>query len=331
MAQGGKKKVAIAGAGVIGLAIALLLSEDEYEVTVVARNLPGYESAEWASPWAGALLAPHPDSGFVDLQKASLKVWQDLANNVPAAKKIKVTEYYDDRPKDAPIWYSSVVPNFRKIPSSELPADVKVGFTFDGLAVNPNDFLPWISDCLRKNGVKIIQRTLESLTELQELTGADILINASGAGAGSLANDETVTRVRGQTMFVKTPPEFFDEAMMRQGSEYTYVIPRASDGGCIIGGVRQVDNTQIEPDLSLKAGILRRVNEMTGGKFDWVDLEKDVARNIVGFRPGRKGGLRVERECNVVHAYGVDGLGYVYAFGIAERVKELVKGREARL
>lgn len=43
--------VAIAGAGVIGLSIALLLSEVGYKVSIVARNLPGDKSTEWASPW----------------------------------------------------------------------------------------------------------------------------------------------------------------------------------------------------------------------------------------------------------------------------------------
>jgi D-amino-acid oxidase len=43
--------IAIAGAGIIGLACAYLLSESGYKVTIVARNLYGDESTEWASPW----------------------------------------------------------------------------------------------------------------------------------------------------------------------------------------------------------------------------------------------------------------------------------------
>lgn len=184
---------------------------------------------------------------------------------------------------------------------------------------------------LKDNGAKFIQRELGSLEELRGLTGADIIINASGSGASMLANDPNVVRVRGQTMFVKCSPEYFSQSILRQGSQYSYVIPRASSGGVIMGGYRQPGNTNTEPDSSLRADILKRVNELTNGMFDWVDLEKDVERDIVGFRPGRTGGMRVEKEGNIVHAYGVDGLGYVYAFGVAERVRELVKGREAKL
>lgn len=51
MGSGGKK-VAVAGAGIIGLTSASLLVEDGHDVTIVARNLPGDLSTEWASPWS---------------------------------------------------------------------------------------------------------------------------------------------------------------------------------------------------------------------------------------------------------------------------------------
>ncbi|KAF7557208.1 hypothetical protein G7046_g6092 [Stylonectria norvegica] len=318
-------KVAIVGAGVVGLTTALLLSDAGYHVTIVARNLPGDQSTEWASPWAGALLAPHPDSGFTELQEASLKIYQDLAENEPLAgvKKVQITEYYDDRPENATVWYENM-PTFRYLPRSELPAGVAMGYVFNGLVVNPTQFLLWISQKLKSSGVSFIQKTLASLDELKQLTSADVLVNASGAGAETLAGDTGVHRIRGQTMFVKAPAHLLNQAVMRQGSQYTYVIPRPGDGGVILGGVRQEGDVRTAPDVSLRADILRRVNEMTDGAFAWVDLERDVLRDIVGFRPGRKGGLRVEREGEVVHAYGVEGLGYLYSFGVAGRVRELV-------
>jgi hypothetical protein len=64
---------------------------------------------------------------------------------------------------------------------------------------------------------------------------------------------------------------------------------------------------------------------MTGNSFDWVDLERDVVRDIVGFRPARTGGPRVERVGKIVHAYGVGGLGYLFAFGVAAKVGDLVQ------
>lgn len=43
--------IGIVGAGVIGLTSALVLSEAGYKVSILARELPGDESKNWASPW----------------------------------------------------------------------------------------------------------------------------------------------------------------------------------------------------------------------------------------------------------------------------------------
>jgi glycine/D-amino acid oxidase-like deaminating enzyme len=219
--------------------------------------------------------------------------------------------------------------NFESTLESQLPPGITLGYSYDGLIVNPNDILPWLTTQLRNRGVEFIRQTLSSMQNLRDLTAADLLVNASGLGAQELANDPAVYSVRGQTMFVDCTTSgrlsLLNQAILHQGSHYTYCIPRSSDGGIILGGVSQPSNTQTQPDRSLRPDILRRVNEMTNGKFDWVNLERH-GEDIVGFRPAREGGLRVEREGDVVHAYGVGGLGYLYAFGVAERVKELVEG-----
>lgn len=158
------------------------------------------------------------------------------------------------------------------------------------------------------------------MDDLRALTKARILVNASGLGAKQLAGDDEVVGVRGQTMFVKCDVK---QATMLQGSEYTYAIPRISAGGVILGGVSQPSITDTTVDQSLKKDILERVNRITGNKFAWVDVERDV-QDIVGFRPGRRGGIRVQRDGDIVHAYGGGSLGYVYAFGMASRVRDLV-------
>ncbi|KAK7419748.1 hypothetical protein QQX98_003120 [Neonectria punicea] len=197
-----------------------------------------------------------------------------------------------------------------------------LGYVYDGLVVNPTQYLPWLVQRLKKNGVSFTCKTLEPMDELATLTGAKVLVNASGLGTKTLASDEAVLGIRGQTMFVKT--DKLDEAMIIQGSQYTYIIPRVSDGGVILGGVTQPGDNRVQPDMSLRSDILTRVTSMTNGAFSELDVHRDVVKDIVGFRPSRTGGIRVERVGNVVHAYGFSGLGYLFAFGAAKRVRELV-------
>lgn len=236
---------------------------------------------------------------------------------------MKATEYYDIYDDDSKIWYKKAFPHYRRLRPDELPEGVTVGFSMSTCAVNPAIILPWLQARLEEKGVKFIRFTAESLDQVRQMTGAKIVVNATGLGAKKLANDERVTAVRGQTMFVRNKDDW-NELRLRQGTEYTYTIPRMFSGGVIIGGVRQPGNLSTTADTSLREDILRRVNKLTDNAFKDVNLEADV-EDIVGFRPGREGGFRLEVEGqNVVHAYGFDGMGYVHSFGAAKRVTALV-------
>jgi glycine/D-amino acid oxidase-like deaminating enzyme len=190
------------------------------------------------------------------------------------------------------------------------------------MTLNPAVFLPWIKKELETRGVRFIRKELKSIEEAEKMTGCGIVVHASGLGAFHLAGDKGVVAIRGQTMFVETD---FDELVMLQGSQYSYVIPRMYTGGAIMGGVSQEGNLDRNVDENLRPDILERTKKLSPGSFDSVDLKKDNIKNIVAFRPGRKGGYRLEAEGRVVHAYGFGGLGYVYSYGAALKVRDLVK------
>ncbi|KAF4310827.1 putative FAD dependent oxidoreductase-like protein [Botryosphaeria dothidea] len=74
--------------------------------------------------------------------------------------------------------------------------------------------------------------------------------------------------------------------------------------------------------------IFRRVHDGLPYVFPERPSDFKVVRDIVGIRPQRKTGARVERDDvhgqKVVHAYGAPGGGYVYSFGMAREVARLV-------
>ncbi|KAI2864995.1 hypothetical protein CBS76997_10984 [Aspergillus niger] len=257
----------------------------------------------------------------------NLRQYQFLAEREQetGVRRVTVTEYYDDRAANAPIWYEKLFPDFCKVIPSSLPTGATLGFSYTGLVVDPNVFLPWMTQKLRSQGVKFVQRELLSLEQLEGTSSEGVLINASGLGAGQLARDDKVIGTRGQTMFVRCN---YDRAIIYQGSKYNYVIPRKPSGGVILGGVSQPGDTTIQVDQGLRKDILDRVNRISKGAFEWVDLSTDVDLDIVGLRPAREGGLFVERKGSVVHAYGAGAWGYVYSLGVAKRVQELAVARD---
>ena len=260
------------------------------------------------------------------MQKASFKFYWELAHRDPSSgvKIYSMTEYFDDRSDDSDIWYKTLMPDYQITARSELPEGVSLGVKYTALAMNPLVLLPWLKTKLEEKGVKFIRKEIKSLEEAKEIANAKIIINASGVGAKELASDDAVRPVRGQTMFVKTD---FNQLFMREGSEYTYIIPRAGSGGVIMGGIKS-DRLDADIDVELKSDILKRINHMTKGAFEGLDLGS--VTDLVGFRPGRSGGLRVERDGDVVHAYGAEGAGYIYSFGAAERIRELVESNTPR-
>ncbi|KAG0650011.1 D-amino-acid oxidase [Hyphodiscus hymeniophilus] len=313
--------IGIIGAGITGLAIAHVLSSN-HKVTIIARDLPGDLGLNWASPWAGAVFHPQHAASKPQqkMQIDAFNFYWSRAHRDPSSgvKLYPMTEYRDDFADDSKLWYKNLMPDYRVLASSELPTGVKFGVKYTTLAMNPLLLLPWLKKDLDGKGVKFLRAEIGSFDEARRLIGATVIVNASGVGARKLAQDEAVRPIRGQTMFVKSN---FEELVMREGSEYTYVIPRMGSGGVIMGGIKS-DRLDAEVDVELKNGILKRVNRITNGAFK--DLDVSSVTDIVGFRPGRKGGLRVEREGDIVHAYGVEGAGYIYSFGVAEKVRELI-------
>ena len=55
-----KDSIGIVGAGITGLATAYVLSS-KYEITIVARDLPGDLGVGWASPWYNSILSGTKD------------------------------------------------------------------------------------------------------------------------------------------------------------------------------------------------------------------------------------------------------------------------------
>jgi hypothetical protein len=311
------------------MAVASMLSR-AHEVTIVARNLPGDdESLDWASPWAGAVFLGL-DGSTPNEQKmqrdAFAYLWSlAITNPESSVRRIEMNDFQDSTTLDK-IWYQDLMPEFRVMSKDELPKGVILGMSYKTVVLTPITFLPWLAKRLKNSGVTFLRKNVGSLAELKSL-GHDVLVNATGCGSKFLRDvaDPNVQQVRGQTILVKTD---YNKILMRHGKDYTYVIPRL-DGTAILGGIKQVDNTDPVVDVDLRNDILRRIHENAPEVFKGSKIENvEIIRDNVGIRPARVGGVRVEKERNggqnIVHAYGTGGGGYVFSFGVARAAGTLV-------
>ena len=120
--------------------------------------------------------------------------------------------------------------------------------------------------------------------------------------------------------------------LTRQNTDgsWSFCIPRPLGGGTIIGGTKQPRDWDPNPSPQTRETLLSNAAKWfpftpeSGGKFD-------VIRDIVGRRPAREGGMRIEAEKVgqgrvVVHAYGAGGRGFELSWGVAGDVLDIVQG-----
>ncbi|TFK46336.1 nucleotide-binding domain-containing protein [Heliocybe sulcata] len=353
-------KVTVVGAGVFGLTIALSLPR-HYDVTIVARDMPGDpDSLDWASPWAGAGFGgggtkPN-DPEEMEMLKAAFRYYWNLSESHPesSVKKMRDVYFRDNVATDADLWWKDFMPDYRIMDPSELPPDsnAKIGITYTSLVMTPSIYLTYLTSLLHASpNVTFVRKTVSSLDELLYLS-PDVIVNATGVGAGTLSpvNDPLVEPVRGQTIVIRQPE--INHMTLRSGIDYCYVIPRG-DGTAIIGGIKEHGKTSPEVDPEIRKDIAYRANQLDPRVPATVDA-LDVVRDIVGIRPGRKGGMRLEAEVlqlgpdkvgvPVVHAYGAfagywsvvssgadlgrppgaGGTGYALSPGVGRKVAMLV-------
>lgn len=347
------KQVVIVGAGVIGLTCAWVLSEEGYDVSIIANRFPSTFNGEtdYTSPWAGAHFRPFPSLTDGDLKDFPLtRVTYDTMkriacdhpeSSVTFMKGVDYVEADEEPYKTLKTGYADGLQNFKLL--KDLPPNVKFGAEYDSWCLNSPLYLQFLERRLKMYyGVKFVFATLSSLKQAAQLYPSAQLINCSGLGLkynGGL--DEKCFQVRGQTLLVKPPKKCSYKNMTithrLPGGKFSFVIPRPFDGGIIVGGTRQPLNFNYAPDdldtAELISNAISRFPELVVYREGKPTL--DVKKINVGFRPMRVGGTRIEREIvettTIIHCYGFGSSGFEMSWGAAELVLKLVSTINVKL
>ncbi|KAH8906001.1 FAD dependent oxidoreductase-like protein [Coniochaeta sp. PMI_546] len=339
--------VVVIGAGVIGLTAAVRLQAEGYNVTIIAKDFPApsetidsLASINYTSPWGGAhnRWIP-PPLGSVREHGMAVKTYSSMevlstTNPEAGITFMKGIEYIEaPGPEYAELTEERAgelkMPGFRLLRPDEFPDEnVMWGCEYDTWCVNPMVYCAFLLRRLVHRGGKVLKRELRDPLEvyaMRDLKPTDLVVNASGIGFG----DRHVYPTRGQTCLVAN---LCDATVTRQNRDgtWTFCVPRNFEGGTIIGGTKEVDDWDPQPRGTVREELLTSFAATYPRVLDNGKEGFKVIRDIVGRRPTRKGGMRLELEHNlqsypVVHAYGLGGRGYELSWGVAEEVVALVK------
>ncbi|KAI8997416.1 hypothetical protein BDB01DRAFT_771046 [Pilobolus umbonatus] len=334
--------VVVIGAGVSGLTTAVTLLQSGYkDVKVVAKHIPGDLTTEYTSPWAGASIltfASEDDTRLQKIDSYTMKVFKRLADEVPDAHVMYCNGYQYGANTPPPgsdvYWVRDIYENVKIIPKDQLVKGTSYGYTFQTYTLDTPRYLKWLVNTLYRLGGSMERDSFESIQEVIEKYSADIVINCTAMGSRHLKDvlDMNMYSLRGQTVLVNAPHIRTQHYIDGKGV-FTYIIPRG-DGTVICGGTMDPNNHNTQPDDAVTKSILERVYELhpaiTHGKGPDAF---DVLLVNVGFRPSRKGGIRIEKETRyhsngqkviVCHNYGHSSHGYQSSWGSSAKVIELL-------
>ena len=311
-----QSRIVVIGAGVCGLTSAVRLLEAGADVLIrTAAASMGTVSAV-----AGAMIGPSfgpVDEMTAALIEASDRYFRSLASDPSTGVRIRRGRLLSHRStRDRRGWCAPSTANIRELTPEELPQGFDAGMAVELPFVDMPVFLGWLTARIGALGGRIEQQPVSSLFEISR-DHADVVVNCSGLAARTLADDPSVTPVRGQHVIVDAP---WQQDFVYEHSEREWVSVMPHGRRVILGGVAEHGSYSLVPDPGVTAAILERCKAVVP------ELAKASVIGVeVGLRPFRPR-VRLERTGSIVHNYGHGGNGVMLSWGCADAVTALAIG-----
>jgi D-amino-acid oxidase len=226
-------------------------------------------------------------------------------------------ELFVERVPDPP--WGRYVDMFRHAIPEELPSGFAHGVVFESPMIEMPKYLPWLVGQLRRLGVEVVQRRIDTLAPALEL--ARVVVNCSGLGARELVPDPRVYAVRGQIVHCRRAAGIDRILVADQGvAGISYIVPRSGD--VVLGGVADEHDESLDVNPEQSESIVERCERLEPALAQAERLGVSV-----GLRPCRDV-VRLEQEVIdgklVVHDYGHGGAGVTLSWGCAQDVRDRV-------
>lgn len=285
---------------------------------------------------AGAVFSPFRIEGHEragQWTQRAYSVLSELAEREPAAG-VSLTPLRElfFRRLDGDPWWAEFVRGYER--QTTIPAGYADSVRAIVPRMNMRRYMPWLESRVLEFGGVLVDRRVPDLSSAFA-TGTQIVVNCSGLGAGTLANDTAVTPMRGQILHVRTGMSI-PECIVEEGSgvRTTYVFP--FEDYTVLGGTYERGETIEATDEAVLRGIVERCSAMLRacGYSGVEGLVRERLRDLAGLRPARVVGgvdeaVRLETERIgdnhwVIHNYGHGRAGVTLSWGCADDVAKRV-------
>ncbi|OGD95696.1 hypothetical protein A3F02_04035 [Candidatus Curtissbacteria bacterium RIFCSPHIGHO2_12_FULL_38_9b] len=316
-----EKKVAVIGAGIIGLSTAFLAQKAGYDVVIFSDRKP----MSTTSAKAAASFKPH-EVPYDKLTESMVeKGWEGYERLTTDYKEfsrivgVKKHTHWEasSAPKElAP--YLNVVEDFQIHERPDVPGGYNYGWKYKTFFIDVPVYLKWLEGTFKANGGELIilDKKFENIEQLKDLP-TNVVFNCTGLGSRELNNDNKMHSIRGQIVETDLQPDM-DWSFSGDGF---YVYPRSHE--TILGGTAEhfvkdefADNSAIHLIIRGNKRILPHLSM------------NSVNSAYAGLRPYREESVMVQAEelgdKKLIHNYGHGGSGFTLSWGSAEIALNLI-------
>lgn len=305
-----KEHITTIGAGVSGLSTATVLQEAGYRVRLLAETFPPDTNSDRAGAiWFPTRVGPADKVGAWG--RRSYDHFQTLSLQ-PGTGVSMVDLVLLEAQSTEPTWASGLPPGaYREARPGDLPPCHRQGFVLHVPFIEPGPYLAYLLRRFRAAGGQTETGRIERLA-----AGRTRLVNCTGMGARTLAQDPDLIPVHGRTVRVSAMSRPAYLVRDEDPGELTYVFSRRGD--TLLGGTatpRIGDDAEGE-----RRGILARSAALVPEL-----AEAKVLGYSEGIRPYRPA-IRLEMDAaGILHNYGHGGAGFTVSWGCAEEVLALLE------
>jgi len=257
----GASRMAVLGAGAVGLATARLLQERGIEVTIYAKDLPpgttsNIAGAQWSpvSVYGRDYATPAFLSQFVEAARFSYRRYQLMVGEYYGIRWLPNflmdrEPFEEGRLISAQSPLADLLPELHDLSPKEHPFPFPYVRQFDTMFIQPATYLESMLREFRIAGGTILVKEMRELRDVLALP-QQVIVNCTGLGAKALFNDPELTPVKGQ-LTVLLPQSEVEYATEPPG---LYMFPRRD--GILLGGTHETGNWDLEPNREAEARIM---------------------------------------------------------------------------
>jgi D-amino-acid oxidase len=260
VADTGHRRIAVIGAGVMGLTTARLLQDRGFDVTLYARELtPNTTSNMSGGQWNPTSVFDFNQASpaFIEqFQRATRFAWRYYQNLAGSRYGVRWVENYvllNSRPPEGLTGTRELVPEmfaeWTVLERGEHPFHTPFARRYVTMLVEPAIFLDTLSHDFLLRGGRIVVREFATVGDVVALE-EPVVVNCTGIGAHALFGDDELVPVKGQLAVLVPQPEV--DYITISGSFYAF--PRSD--GIVLGGSNERGNWSLDTDPVIIAGIV---------------------------------------------------------------------------